>query len=80
MKKILFRLYKNRFDCNWQIILAGEDGKYSMIYLSPDLSYWTKCLKVVEMKENEAKKYFGHYLDRGQFIISNDYKRLIFGK
>jgi hypothetical protein len=78
-KEMLFRLYKSRFTDSWKIILARE-GTVSVIYLSPDLRYWTKCLKVIELEESKAQKYFGYYLARGRFEISDDYKKLVFGR
>jgi len=71
-----FRLFKHRFNDNWHIEVTTPPN----FWCSPELAYWTKCLKVAKLDEMKAEKYFGHLLEEGSFEISNDYKLLIFGK
>ena len=70
------RLYKHRFNDNWHVEVTTPNN----IWCPPDLRFWTKCLKIVKMDRLKAKKYFGNYLKEVGFEISDDYKRLIFGK
>jgi len=75
MNKYKFRLYKHRFNDNWHVEVVESDRWH--LYCAPNRKFWTKCLKVFELGECDAIRYFGRYFEEGGFTISAELKKKI---